>query len=213
VTESDRRGDRSRFFYPKTPAPEVFFESFCLCLRLWWYTYFCLIRPKNIARQKLSLPDAGERDVYPHLEPILTRPINWELIRRQYDEMIKFAVALKLGTADPEAILRRFTRDNTPQHPTYQALSELGRAIKTTFLCHYLSSEPMRREIQEGLNVVENWNGANAFIFYGKNGEIATNQLAEQELSVLSLHLLQICLVELFPNKFIVRCKALFGQK
>jgi len=53
----------------------------------------------------------------------------------------------------------------------------------------------MRREIQEGLNVVENWNGANAFIFYGKNGEIATNQLAEQELSVLSLHLLQICLV------------------
>jgi TnpA family transposase len=152
-------------------------------------------RLKNIARQKLSLPDAGERDVYPHLEPILTRPINWELIRRQYDEMVKFAVALKLGTADPEAILRRFTRDNTPQHPTYQALSELGRAIKTTFLCHYLSSEPMRREIQEGLNVVENWNGANAFIFYGKNGEIATNQLAEQELSVLSLHLLQICLV------------------
>ena len=152
-------------------------------------------RLKNIARQKLSLPDAGERDVYPHLEPILTRPIHWELIRRQYDEMVKFAVALKLGTADPEAILRRFTRDNTPQHPTYQALSELGRAIKTTFLCHYLSSEPMRREIQEGLNVVENWNGANAFIFYGKNGEIATNQLAEQELSVLSLHLLQIGLV------------------
>ncbi len=109
--------------------------------------------------------------------------------------MIKFAVALKLGTAEPEAILRRFTRDNTPQHPTYQALSELGRAIKTIFLCRYLSSEPMRREIQEGLNVVENWNGANSFIFYGKSGEIAANQLAEQELSVLSLHLLQICLV------------------
>src|SRR4029453_14734252 len=32
-------------------------------------------------------------------------------------------------------------------------------------------------------------------IFYGKNSEIATNQLAEQELSVLGLHLLQICLV------------------
>jgi len=53
----------------------------------------------------------------------------------------------------------------------------------------------LRREIHEGLNVVEDWNSANAFIFYGKNSEIATNQLAEQELSVLSLHLLQICLV------------------
>ena len=53
----------------------------------------------------------------------------------------------------------------------------------------------MRREINDGLNVVENWNSANAFIFYGKGGEVATNRLEEQELSVLSLHLLQICLV------------------
>lgn len=152
-------------------------------------------RLKNIAKQKLYLPDAQERDAYANLAPVLARAINWELIRQQYDEMVKFAVALKLGTAEPEAILRRFTRDNTPQHPTYQALAELGRAMKTIFLCRYLSSEPLRREINEGLNVVENWNSANSFIFYGKNGEIAANQLAEQELSVLSLHLLQICLV------------------
>ena len=32
-------------------------------------------------------------------------------------------------------------------------------------------------------------------IFYGKGGEVASNRLEEQELSVLSLHLLQICLV------------------
>jgi hypothetical protein len=30
---------------------------------------------------------------------------------------------------------------------------------------------------------------------FGKGGEISTNRLEEQEVSVLSLHLLQICLV------------------
>ena len=50
-------------------------------------------------------------------------------------------------------------------------------------------------EINEGLNVIENWNSANSFIFYGKNSEINTNSLEDQEISVLSLHLLQNCLV------------------
>jgi TnpA family transposase len=81
------------------------------------------------------------------------------------------------------------------QHPTQRALNELGRAVKTIFLCRYLHSEALRREINEGLNVVEQWNGANSFIFYGKNSEIAANRLDEQELSVLCLHLLQMCLV------------------
>ncbi|BDM79856.1 hypothetical protein AM10699_27240 [Acaryochloris marina MBIC10699] len=36
---------------------------------------------------------------------------------------------------------------------------------------------------------------ANDFIFYGKNGDFASNQTAMQELSMLCLHLLQISLV------------------
>ena len=153
-----------------------------------------LPRLKGIARQKLYRPDTGASESYPSLQPVLTRPIRWDLIRQQYDEMIKYATALRLGTADAESILRRFTRDAT-QHPTYQALAELGKAVKTIFLCRYLHLETLRREIHDGLNVVENWNSANGFIFYGKGGEISTNRRDEQELAVLSLHLLQSSLV------------------
>ena len=151
-------------------------------------------RIKRIGEAKLYLPFSEQRQDYPELKLILTRSINWELIGQQYDQMIKYATALRLGTAEADTILRRFNRA-TLQHPTQRALNELGKAVKTIFLCRYLSSEALRREINEGLNVVEQWNGANSFIFYGKNSEVASNRLDEQELSVLCLHLLQMCLV------------------
>ncbi len=151
-------------------------------------------RLKRIKVQKLYRPYTGQSDAYPNLQPILTRPLNWDLIRQQYDQMVKYATALRLGSAETETILKRFSR-NSFKHPTYLALMELGRAIKTVFLCQYLHSEAVRREVNEGLNVVERWNGVNDFIFYGKGGEFASNRLESQELSALSLHLLQSCLV------------------
>jgi TnpA family transposase len=156
--------------------------------------FHLLPRLKGIHRQKLYRPLAGHPDTYPHLQTILERPIRWDLIRQQYDQMIKYATALRLGTADADTILKRFTRSPF-QHPTYRAITELGKAIKTVFLCQYLHEDALRREINDGLQVVENWNSANDFIFFGKGGEIATNRFEDQELAMLSLHLLQISLV------------------
>lgn len=89
---------------------------------------------------------------------------------------------------------KRFNRNNY-QHPTYKALSELGRAIKTIFLCKYLTDPGVRREIHEGLGVIESWNSANEFIFYGKQGEFSSNDIVTQEVSMLAMHLLQSSLV------------------
>lgn len=147
---------------------------------------------KAIHKQKLYRAD--NQDEYSNLQPVLKRAIDWKLIRQQYDQMVKYATALRLGTAETEAVLRRFTRSNL-QHPTYKALAELGKAIKTIFLCRYLHSIELRREIHEGLNVIEHWNSVNGFILYGKGGEFATNRREDQEVTMLSLHLLQLCLV------------------
>jgi len=153
-----------------------------------------LPRLKAIHSQKLYRPKTGQAGAYEKLQQILTRPIDWELIRQQYDQMIKYTTALRLGTADTEAILRRFTRNNV-QHPTYKALAELGKAIKTIFLCRYLHSRDLRREIHEGLNVVEQWNGATDFVFFARRGEMASNRREDHEISMLALHLIQNCMI------------------
>jgi TnpA family transposase len=151
-------------------------------------------RLKAIHTQKLYRPDIGQPGAYPNLTLVLTKPIDWELIRQQYDQLVKYVTALRLGTADAESILRRFTRNNI-QHPTYRAFAELGKAVKTIFLCRYLHSEELRREIQEGLNVIEQWNGATDFVFFARRGELASNRHEDHEASMLCLHLVQNCMV------------------
>ena len=43
--------------------------------------------------------------------------------------------------------------------------------------------------------MIESWNSANRFIFYGKQGEFSSNDVEAQETSLLALHLLQSALV------------------
>lgn len=154
-----------------------------------------LPRIKQINKARLYLPDRGDPNAYPELTPAMTRPIRWDLIEQNYDQMIKYATAIRVGTASTEAILRRFTRNAS--HPVYQAMLELGRVQKTIFVARYLHDRDrdLQREIEEGLNLIESWNRVNGVIFYGKSGEFATNRRDQQELGMLALQILQAALV------------------
>lgn len=151
-------------------------------------------RLANLNKQKLAQCELGDYQKYKNLQAVLTDTIDWQLIKEQYSQIVKYAAAMKAGHADPESILRRFNQNNL-KHPTYLALSQLGKVLKTIFICNYLMHESIRQEIQEGLNVVELWNGVAKFIFYGRSGEISSNHEKAQTLSVLSLHLLQLSMV------------------
>lgn len=163
--------------------------------------YDLLPRIKQINKVKLYRPGREDEDTYDNLADAMTRPIRWDVIENNYDQLIKYATAIRVGTASTEAILRRFTR--TASHPVYQAMLEVGKAQKTIFVARYLRDRGLQREIQEGLNVVEGWNGANDIIFFGKSGELSSNRRDQQELSVLALHLLQTALV--FVNTLMIQ--------
>jgi TnpA family transposase len=154
-----------------------------------------LPRIKQINHVRLYRPVAGEAGAYPNLHAAMTRPIRWDVIENNYDQVIKYATAIRTGTASTEAILSRFTR--AASHPAYQAMLEIGRAQRTRFVARYLRDRDLQREIEEGLNVVEAWNRANAVIYYGKGGEISSNNREEVEMAALCLRILQASIVYL----------------
>jgi TnpA family transposase len=150
-----------------------------------------LPRLKNIGSARLYRPGVRADESWPELAPVLSaKTIDWDLIARQYDQMINTPQRCGWGPlrrtrccgVSPEAALK---------HPTYQAIEEVGRVIRTAFICDYLADEALRREIHEGLNVVENWNSANKEIFYGKAGELTGDDKEHVEVSALALHLIQ----------------------
>jgi TnpA family transposase len=55
----------------------------------------------------------------------------------------------------------------------------------------------LRREIHEGLQVIETWNSANTVLFYGRHSELTRAERGDQEIAVLALHPLQSALVYL----------------
>ncbi len=149
-------------------------------------------RFKQINTMKLYLPGRTDRFSYPLLGPALTRPIRPEVIENNYDLIIKYATAIRQGTASTEALLRRFQGETT--HPAYSAMYEVGCAQRTIFMAHWLRNRDLQHETESGLNVVENYTGVNDYIRFGKRGELASNKREEQELAMLCLQILQSCL-------------------
>jgi hypothetical protein len=72
--------------------------AFCHLLHL-------LPRLKRILAKRLYRSVAGAADAYPGMRPVLSRPIDWDLI----NEIVKFATSLRLGTAAAN-IPHHFTR-------------------------------------------------------------------------------------------------------
>nr|WP_062330383.1 Tn3 family transposase [Herbidospora sakaeratensis] len=74
---------------------------------------------------QVRLYQAAQGDLarYPHMAAAMTRPIRFDVVAAGYDQVIKYATAIRTGSASTEAILSRFTR--AASHPAHRLRSPL----------------------------------------------------------------------------------------
>ena len=151
-------------------------------------------RLKRIKRERLYLPESGMTDSLPNLKGILERAIRWELVAEQYEQMVKSVVAVAERIGPTESILRRFNTYNRT-NPVYKGFVEVGKALKTAHICRIITSKALRVEINDALNVIENFNSSIDFLRLGKSLELQTNDPESMELMILCAHLLQNAII------------------
>lgn len=149
------------------------------------------------------LADAGESVFYRIdksadygiLNELAASKINIDLIEQHWDDMMRIAGSLKLGTVRASELIRSLLKSDKPSNLT-KAIIESGRINKTLYLLNYINDEDYRRRILTQLNRDEERHSVARTIFYGRRGEMRKpyRERQEDQLGALGLVLNSIVL-------------------
>ncbi len=134
------------------------------------------------------LADAGEAvfwradktAYYGALDELARGCVELSKIESQWDEMMRMAGSLKLGTIHASELIRSLLRSTRPSGLA-QAIMEVGRVNKTLYLLNYIDDEDYRRRILTQLNRGEGRHAVARAICYGQRGEIRKRYREGQE--------------------------------
>lgn len=143
-------------------------------------------RFKDLADQQLY-----KIDKHTHLgklQPLFRQTIDWDLIKEQYDQLVRVVASLKNRTAPAHVVLKRL-RNSSPSDKVAKALTALGRIVKTIYILRYLSDENLRRRVQRQLNRGEHRHNLARWLFFANRGEFRSGDYEEimNKASCLSL--------------------------
>ena len=125
---------------------------------------------------------------YGPLNNLAAHRIRPQLIVEHWDDMLRIAGSLTMGSCHSESLMRTLQRGKQPTKLA-RALQELGRVIKTLFLLNYLNDESYRRRILTQLNRGEGRHRLARVVFYGQRGELRQRYREGQEDQLTALGL------------------------
>jgi len=117
---------------------------------------------------------------YGALNGLARHRVRTELIVRHWDDLLRVAGSLKMGTISASELTRSLLRSSRPSTLT-RAIGELGRVAKTLYLLSYLDDEAYRRRILTQLNRGEGRHSVARTVFHGQRGEVRQRYREGQE--------------------------------
>ena len=143
-------------------------------------------RLKDLPDQVLSRIDRGAD--YGALQPLLRGRINVELILEQWDQLVRLAASLKDRLTPAHVVMQRLVNANASDRLA-DALSQLGRLMKTLHILRYIQEEPLRDTIQLQLNRGEFRHTLAKSLFFANWGSFRSGDYEEvmNKASCLSL--------------------------
>jgi TnpA family transposase len=121
----------------------------------------------------------GKAD-YGALDDLAAQRINTAMIIQHWEDLLRLAGSLKLGTVQAAGLIRTLQTKDRPTKLA-RALEELGRLIKTLYLLRFIDDEAYRRRILVQLNRGEGRHQLARIVFHGKRGELRQRYREGQE--------------------------------
>ncbi|NOR80878.1 MAG: Tn3 family transposase, partial [Methyloprofundus sp.] len=134
------------------------------------------------------LADAGESSFwridmdanYGALDEIASNCVKTDRITQHWDDMLRIAGSLKLGTIQASELIRSLLKSERPSSLA-RAIIDVGRINKTIYLLNFIDNKDYRRRILTQLNRGEGRHAVARVICHGQRGEIKKRYREGQE--------------------------------
>lgn len=138
-------------------------------------------RIKGIGKQTLYIFRPKNR-ADPDWKITPDKTVNANLIRENWDDLLRLVTTIKLKENTASDIFRRLN-SYSRQHALYQTLKAFGQIVKSLFILRYINDVELRQAIEKQLNKVELANRFTRAVAVGNPREYSQVEKEEQEIA------------------------------
>ena len=120
---------------------------------------------RNLTERKLHV--ANGTKIPDGIELVMVSGVSLKAISKGWDELLRLISSIRTGRVSPVIAIQRLG-SAAQGDPLQRAADQLGRLLRTLFLCDYFTNKEFRREIHTLLNRGESVHQLQRAIYYGK---------------------------------------------